>query len=371
MSFSSWTREKYLDLPREKRAAYLQEGALHESGALLSAMDVDVIGDDIVLARAFREDTLMLLRGDGNLSTTTEDTSALVQELSRNALKSLTEHFSPQNVLLKRVTTSVCSDATLGRIARAEAVLSQDVNDLKRRLEGARRVYGLFHKQDSHMEDPVAFIHVALAPEFGSSIEEIMHLTPDAERRTATFYSVNVPSASMTGLDLGRRLIHALSGHLLDEISDQLGLATLSPLPGLRQYVEGSIDRHEADDAYTLNTLQKNPHWRNDADLEQHCESWLSHQAARYLVLAKAPPRNDGAPPAVLDPVLRFHLRNGAKACYRINPHGSASDVNMRKSFGVLVNYLYAGGAVVDEDIRVVKGVPVSANVAHQLCKVL
>jgi malonyl-CoA decarboxylase len=54
---------------------------------------------------------------------------------------------------------------------------------------------------------------------------------------------------------------------------------------------------------------------------------------ARYLLHAK-----HGREP--LDPVARFHLRNGARLD-RINWLGDISAVGMRRSAGIMVNYFY------------------------------
>ncbi|WP_428541470.1 malonyl-CoA decarboxylase domain-containing protein [Profundibacter sp.] len=54
---------------------------------------------------------------------------------------------------------------------------------------------------------------------------------------------------------------------------------------------------------------------------------------AHYLINAKI----DGKP---VDPVARFHLRNGAEL-HRINWHGDLSENGFDQSFGMLVNYVY------------------------------
>src|SRR5690606_18467873 len=59
----------------------------------------------------------------------------------------------------------------------------------------------------------------------------------------------------------------------------------------------------------------------------------LMQLAARYLVTK----RDDGQP---LDPVARFHLRNGARL-ERLNWLGDLSDNGMAQSCGLMVNYRY------------------------------
>ena len=85
--------------------------------------------------------------------------------------------------------------------------------------------------------------------------------------------------------------------------------STLSPVPGLRRWVDAEgIEVDRSDDG-------------------------LRRLAARYLVTAK----RRGEP---FDPVARFHLRNGARL-EQINVGGDPSAKGDAESFGVLVNYLY------------------------------
>ena len=387
---SSWSREVYLDLPNEARMAYLKESIVAEAPGLVG---LEAGGLDIPLARVMRED-VMLLRGKLD-----EGGGELAVQLGKAAASSVACHYSEDQVVLRQVTTDTVPETSLCRIARAEAVLSNDVEDLKQRLTGARRVYALFHRGDTALDDPIAFIHAALAPEIASSIDDIMALTPDAAlaAQTVTFYSVNVPSRSFAGntatpthtpllassplthiatnttttvgLDMGRRLIHAVASHLHDEFTPACVLSTLSPVPGLRAHIEADSlaagqgqQRQSEGGSAMLAALQHDPAWFNDAALRAQASPWLAQQTARFLVDAKA---EDGTSPA--DPVFRFHLRNGAKALYRINVHGSTSPVNMAKSFGVLVNYLYhgdVGAGAGDGRIQSLQHVPVSAAVA-------
>jgi hypothetical protein len=371
---------------------YLKESIVAEAQGLVG---LHAEGLDIPLARSMRED-VMLLRGklDGG-------GGELAVQLGEAAASSVACHYSEDQVVLKQVTTDTVPETSLRRIARAEAVLSTDVEDLKQRLTGARRVYALFHREDIALDDPIAFIHAALAPEIASSIDDIMALTPDAAlaAQSVTFYSVNVPSRSFAGntptpihqcclassplthvativtttigLDMGRRLIRAVASHLHDEFTPTCVLSTLSPVPGLRAHMEADSlaagqgqqqqqQQQRESGSAMLAALQQDPAWFNDAALRAQASPWLAQQTARFLVNAKA---KDGTSPA--DPVFRFHLRNGAKALYRINVHGSTSPINMAKSFGVLVNYLYHGDVCAgDGGIQSLQHVPVSAAVA-------
>jgi hypothetical protein len=127
-------------------------------------------------------------------------------------------------------------------------------------------------------------------------------------------------------------------------------------VPGFRSY----LDKHKANVAVPplLQKLASTPQWYQDTALSAEAVPVLAHALTRYLVDSKT---SQGTEP--WDPVFRFHLRCGAQALHRVNLAGSTSSLNLDKSFGVLVNYLYHGDAV-DEAQRL-NGVPVSPSVAE------
>ena len=75
------------------------------------------------------------------------------------------------------------------------------------------------------------------------------------------------------------------------------------------------------------------PLWWENEDLSEELRQELVPLCARYLLHAK----HDREP---LDPVARFHLRNGARL-ERINWFGDISSVGMQRSAGIMVNYFY------------------------------
>jgi malonyl-CoA decarboxylase len=99
---------------------------------------------------------------------------------------------------------------------------------------------------------------------------------------------------------------------LRHELPNLKNFATLSPIPGLR----GWIERH----GHTA-TLQ------SDA-------AAFSRLTARYLTEIN---RETGR---VRDPVAHFHLSNGARL-ERINASADASARGLQQSAGMMVNYLY------------------------------
>jgi malonyl-CoA decarboxylase len=82
-----------------------------------------------------------------------------------------------------------------------------------------------------------------------------------------------------------------------------------------------------------LSPILHNPDWVVDAKLGAEVRRVLVPLCARYLLHAKK-----GVRP--LDPVARFHLRNGAQL-ERINWLGDVSETGLQNSFGLMVNYVY------------------------------
>src|SRR5205823_5911025 len=78
--------------------------------------------------------------------------------------------------------------------------------------------------------------------------------------------------------------------------------------------------------------------WLNDEKasrlLKQTIEPWCAH----YLLNIK----EDHEP---VDPVARFHLRNGARL-ERLNWLGDTSPAGLQRSVGIMVNYVYRLGDV-------------------------
>jgi malonyl-CoA decarboxylase len=101
--------------------------------------------------------------------------------------------------------------------------------------------------------------------------------------------------------------------------------ATLSPIPGFRVWL---IADH-ADVSRKLET----PAWLEDSGLCAKLQECLVPLCAQYLLSAKR-----GKEP--VDPVARFHLRNGARM-ERINWLGDTSPSGLERSAGLTVNYLY------------------------------
>ncbi len=207
---------------------------------------------------------------------------------------------------------------TLEKLIEYEAVHEiRGWNDLRRRLETDRRCYGFFHP--SLPAEPLIFVEIALVHGLATRITDVIDApVPDEDLAdphgsnpadTAIFYSITNCQDGLRGIPLGDFLIKQVTEELRATVPSLTRFSTLSPVPGLRRWVD---DEGVAVDA---------------------SDEGLRRLAARYLLTAK----RRGAP---RDAVARFHLRNGARL-ERINVDGDPSAKGESESFGVLVNYLY------------------------------
>ncbi len=225
------------------------------------------------------------------------------------------------------------SAALLERLARSEAVHAvRGWFDLKDRLDEDRRVYAFFHPALPAM--PVVFTEVALTDELPASIRGI--LNPNAPRvdageaRAATFYSISNTERGLSGIPFGNALIKHAVEELRAELPRLRTFATLSPLPGLAEWVRSLGDRVDAEVRAALAT----PAWHRKPAAAASLREPLLRLAARYLLAAK---RGDGAP---RDAVERFHLGNGA-TIERIDWLADPTPRGIEQSLGIMVNYRY------------------------------
>ncbi len=184
--------------------------------------------------------------------------------------------------------------------------------DLQRRLAPDRRTFGFFHPLLPN--EPIIFIEVALTRGMASSIQSLLNTEPqpiDENTDTAIFYSITNCQRGLSGVSFGSFLIKQVSAVLSSELPQLESFATLSPIPGFAAWLE-----------------EQQPIDTNDRGaVERAC--------ANYLLYAR---RGD----LPLDPVARFHLRNGARV-ERLNWHGDTSEKGQSESHTMLVNYRYSG----------------------------
>lgn len=244
---------------------------------------------------------------------------------------------------LERITWN-SSAALLEKLVAYEAVHAiRSLEDLRNRLDSDRRCYALFHP--SMPGEPLAFVEVALVAGLSSSIQKLLdEKAPVGDPHaadTAIFYSISSPQKGLRGISFGEYLLRG-AARLLRQDLPQLGtFATLSPIPGFRLWLESRLARDSAeflnpDDPLraSLTTVLENRESLLEPETAAQLSSELQKLCARYFHATRA----DGTP---IDPVARFHLRNGARI-EAIHANADISPKGLRQSLGLMVNYRYA-----------------------------
>ncbi len=203
----------------------------------------------------------------------------------------------------------------LDKIIAYEAVHQIDSwDDLRRRVEPSdRRCFAFFHP--AMPDEPLIFVEVALTQGVPGSVQGVL-----AENRemieaeaadTAVFYSISNCQAGLASISFGNSLIKQVAADLALEMPGLKTFVTLSPIPGLADWLA------ETDDAVTPEEDDR-----------------IRSLAAHYLLDVK---RRDGLP---RDPVARFHLGNGA-LIHQVSANADLSEKGLAQSRGAMVNYLY------------------------------
>ncbi|MFK7763615.1 MAG: malonyl-CoA decarboxylase [Roseobacter sp.] len=203
----------------------------------------------------------------------------------------------------------------LDKIIAYEAVHAiQSWDDLRRRLQPQdRRCFAFFHP--AMPDEPLIFVEVALSRGVPGSIQALLaedrDVIPQERADTAVFYSISNCQDGLAGISFGNSLIKQVARDLAMALPQIKTFVTLSPIPGLMQWLEENA---------------------RDADLED--STLMRRHAAEYLLHAK---RSDGFP---RDPVARFHLGNGARV-HAVHADADLSEKGQSQSGGTMVNYLY------------------------------
>lgn len=200
--------------------------------------------------------------------------------------------------------------------------------ELRRRLEPSDRYcYGFFHP--SMEDEPLVFVEVALTDEIPGGINEILQrdfAVEESENPTcAVFYSISNCHAGLAGVSFGNFLIKQVATSLKLRLPQLKTFATISPVPGFRRWLEERA-REDAEIAALVEAF--------DPDADETLGDRMEGLAASYFLEAK---NANGEP---LDPVARFHLKNGA-ILERINLLGNPSPKGMESAYGLMVNYVY------------------------------
>ena len=188
-----------------------------------------------------------------------------------------------------------------------------------------RRCFAFFHP--AMQDEPIIFVEVALMKNIPSKIQDVLEekrdfLEPD-EANVAVFYSISNCQKGLSGISFGNFLIKQVANDLKFEFNNIKKFVTLSPVPGLRNWIKNKKPKFEM----TLEKFKKSEQFLK-------VEPSLMNCAGNYFLNSD---RSDGMPN---DPVARFHLGNGA-SLEQINYLGDTSLNGLNLSGGLMVNYLY------------------------------
>lgn len=261
----------------------------------------------------------------------------------------------------------------LEKLIRYEAVHEiTGWDDLRRRVSRGRRCYAFFHP--ALPNEPIIFVQVALATGLAGSIDQLIRdeaedaaAVDEARADTAIFYSISNCQPGLRGIAFGDLLIKQVVDLMSAELPHIKTYSTLSPIPGFTAWLKRAADGDglalaERD---VIDALLQHPGDRSWLDDPARCEAYqpiLLALCAHYLVNEK---RDEGP----LDPVSRFHLRNGARL-ERINWLGDTSDKGLKESLGLLANYVYDRRSVTKNHERYIyDNEVITSNAVAQLAR--
>src|SRR5437773_1852083 len=284
-------------------------------------------------------------RGEGSGAFIARDALAAYQSLDEPALEVfftiLVKEFSLDPEAVGRFADAYRKEPSSGNLVRLQRAVHgiQGWHDLRRRLQADRRCYAFFHP--ALPDEPVIFIEVALTRGMSAKVQPLLALdsaiVDPASADCAIFYSITNPQEGLRGISFGNLLIKQVAEDLGHEFPRLKTFATLSPIPGFRRWLAGGTGLREGDPrraelAALLADLDVQD-WFKDKARAAGILKQLSRLCAYYLLYVK----QDDEP---LDAVARFHLGNGARL-ERLNWLGDISATGMRRSAGLMVNYVY------------------------------
>ncbi len=275
---------------------------------------------------AMRAELLEFTREDGDLAV-----------VDRDFVHLFGSWFNRGFLVLRRIDWSSPA-SVLEKIIRYEAVHQiRDWDDLRRRIDpDDRRCYAFFHP--ALIDEPLIFVEVALtqsAPEaIAPLLAEKRSRLAKEKARVAAFYSISNCQQGLAGVNFGNFLIKQVVEEIRRELPRIETFVTLSPVPGLRSWLEACEDPTVESLARAARELASDQGWPTAPETAARLRKALEPLAAYFLLKARRP---DGR---VADPVARFHLGNGARL-ERINWMGDLSPKALAESGGLMVNYLY------------------------------
>ena len=315
----------YKNSQNEKTLSDLFKVSEGKRRELFMRMNMAPNGTSIIVS--LREDLLKILKENRDLVSLDEDLKHLFKSW-----------FNPGFLKLKKITWDTKA-AILEKIIKYERVHHmKDMNELKRRLGEDRRFFSYFHP--ALEDEPIIFVQVALTNGLGRSIQEITKQSSGDEKKydTATFYSISNCQEGLSRVTLGNFLIKRVVYEIQEELPHIKNFGTLSPIPGFVEwfsYLEESkikniLGNIKNQDVMFLKSKDLKIGDKRIIDNKEAIIKLVSH----YIVNEK---KSDGLP---VNDVSRFHLGNGA-IVEDVIINANISENGFKRSFGVMVNYLY------------------------------
>jgi len=315
----------YKKSPNEKTLAHLFKSSEGNRRELFRRMNMAPNGTSIIVG--LREDLLKSLKINKDLEALDDDLRHLFKAW-----------FNPGFLKLEKITWDTKA-AVLEKIIKYERVHQmKDMNELKRRLGEDRRFFSYFHP--ALEDEPIIFVQVALTNGLGKSIQEIMKPTNNEEKSydTATFYSISNCQEGLSRVTLGNFLIKRVVYEIQEELPHIKNFGTLSPIPGFADWftyleevkIKSILGNMKGQD---LSFLKSQDLKLGDSRIIKNKEA-IKKLVAHYIVNEK---NQKGLP---VNDVSRFHLGNGA-IVDDIIVNANVSEQGFKRSYGVMVNYLY------------------------------
>ena len=326
----------------ERRSAeiYLRETLVPPRVKLLSQFNE--LSQGVKFLVDLRAELMMFAAEDARLQALDADIHAL-----------LASWFDIGFLDLKRITWETPA-TLLEKLIEYEAVHAiRSWDDLKNRLGDDRRCYAYFHPRMP--DEPLIFVQVALVKGMSDNVQGLLDEDappgdPD-DADTAIFYSISNCHLGLAGINFGNFLIKRVVDDLVRELPNLKTFATLSPIPGFRDWLREHADGRQmklfedsefqsleaitgtADPVAAIESLLEQPDWINRSDLTSVLEPILMRLCARYLVQSRNGQR-------ARNRVAHFHLANGARI-ERIDWLADTSPRGLAQSAGLMVNYRY------------------------------
>ena len=316
--------ELYTKSQNEKNLSTLFKVAEGKRRELFRRMNMAPNGTSIIVS--LREDLLKILNDNKDLVSFDNDLRHL-----------FSAWFNPGFLKLEKITWETKA-AVLEKIMKYERVHHiNDMNELKRRLGEDRRFFSYFHP--ALEDEPIIFVQVALTKGLGKSIQEIMKPSGESNKKydTATFYSISNCQEGLSRITLGNFLIKRVVYEIQEELPQIKNFGTLSPMPGFAEWFS-YLDENKI--KIILGNLQMDLSFLKSSDLKLGDSRILSNKegmiklVAHYIINEK---NHEGLP---INDVARFHLGNGA-IVDDIVVNANVSETGFKRSFGVMINYLY------------------------------